>query len=164
MADSFEHFFKTNYRDVEGRVRAAGASTDVAAEATQEAFVRAYQRWWRVARLRNPAAWVQRVALNHRVDIERRTGRTTTLVAPIVVDNDSEAAIDATMDPAIESAVAALPPRQQAAVQAVYADGKTPAETASDLGISPGTVRFHLHQARSTLRPMLASDTAGQEV
>ncbi len=155
MADPFEQFFEHHYHEVEARVRAAGASSDVAAEATQEAFVRAYQRWWRLSRYRNPAAWVQRVALNHRVDLERRQRRHTALVTPMPV----EEAPGGGCQPQVDAAVRSLPPRQQAAVLSHYAQGRTTAETAADMGITPGAVRFHLNRARNALRPMLSAET-----
>lgn len=164
MADSFEHFFKLNYREVEQRVRASGATgaTDhVAAEATQEAFVRAYQRWWRLSHYQNPAAWVQRVALNYRTDLQRQDRRQSNLVTTMAVQYQPE---DTELAPQIEAAVGSLPPRQQAAVRAVYTNGMSTTETADELGISTGAVRFHLNQARTTLRPALSSDTKGQEV
>ena len=71
---------------------------------------------------------------------------------------------DDELDPDIEAAVGTLPPQQQAAVRAVYGDGMTAVETADHMGISAGAVRFHLNQARSSLRPMLSPDTAHQEV
>lgn len=160
MSDAFERFFKGHYTEVQHRVRAAGASPDVAAEATQEAFARAYQRWWRIGHYKNPAAWVQKVALNCRIDLERRERRESNLVRPL----DVLMPPDDGLDPDIEAAVGALPPQQQAAVRAVYSDGMTTAETADEMGITPGAVRFHLNQARGTLRPMLSPDTAGQEV
>jgi RNA polymerase sigma-70 factor (ECF subfamily) len=161
VSDTFEHFFKRNYRDVEQRIRAAGASNDIAAEATQEAFVRAYQRWWRISHYGNPASWVQRVAINCRIDLERDRQRQSKVVRPLAVE---AVEVDDDPDPRVEAAVDSLPPRQQAAVRAVYADGMTAVETADELGISPGAVRFHLNRARATLRPMLSSETTGQEV
>lgn len=156
---TFEDFFKANYLDVERRVLAAGASADTAAEATQEAFTRAYQRWWRLSHYGNPAAWVQRVALNHRIDLERRAGRQSRLVAAIAVESTGEVAPDTRVSDAVDE----LSPQQQAAVKAFYGAGMTTAEAADEMGISPGAVRFHLTQARRNLRPLLATET-GQEV
>lgn len=161
MSDTFERFFKANYRDVERRVLSAGASFDIASEATQEAFTRAYQRWWRLSHYRNPAAWVQKVALNHRIDIERHHGRQARVVTAIEV-SPLETEADGS-DSRVSEAVESLPPQQQAAVQAFYHDGLTTEEAAEQMGISSGAVRFHLSQARNRLRPMLAPDTAGQE-
>ncbi|MFV2039868.1 MAG: RNA polymerase sigma factor [Acidimicrobiales bacterium] len=159
MSATFEIFFKDNYREVEQRVRSAGASPDTAGEATQEAFTRAYQRWWRLSHYNNPAAWVQKVALNHRIDLERRTNRQTRLITTLQVEASPEPSTDSRVD----AAVAALPPQQHAAVQAFYNEGLSTAEAAEQMGITSGAVRFHLNQARTRLRPMLATDTPNQE-
>jgi RNA polymerase sigma-70 factor (ECF subfamily) len=156
---TFEEFFKEHYTAVEAGVRASGARPDVAAEATQEAFVRAYPRWWRVALYRNPAAWVQRVAINVGRDLARSDKRRQAVVGSIEVEEDSPP-VDGER---FESAVSKLPPQQEKAVRAFYQDDLTTEETARRLGISPGAVRFHLSRARAGLRPLLASDTNGQE-
>lgn len=160
MSGTFEDFFKRNYREVERRVCTAGASPDVASEATQEAFTRAYQRWWRLSRYQNPAAWVQKVALNHRIDIERRQRRQSELVTAFVVESGDNEPHDHRVDTAVD----ALPPQQQAAVRAFYNEGLSTEEAAAEMGITSGAVRFHLTQARRNLRPLLSRSTAGQEV
>ena len=160
MSGTFEDFFKTNYREVERRVCAAGARPDIATEATQEAFTRAYQRGWRLRSYDNPAAWVQKVAFNHRIDLERRERRQTELVTAFVVEPGDPVAADPRVAPAVDT----LPPQQQAAVRAFYGDGMSTEEAAEEMGISSGTVRFHLTQARRNLRPLLSRGTAAQEV
>jgi RNA polymerase sigma-70 factor (ECF subfamily) len=156
---TFEDFFKQHYDAVEAGVRGSGARPDVAAEATQEAFVRAYPRWWRLSRYQNPAAWVQRVAINVRRDLERSDKRRQAIVASIEVDNPATPAVDARVD----SAVSSLPTQQQRAIRAYYNEGLSTSEAADQLGISAGAIRFHLSQARASLRPMLATDNQGQE-
>jgi RNA polymerase sigma-70 factor, ECF subfamily len=56
----------------------------------------------------------------------------------------------------IDAAIAALPDRQRAIVQLFELEGFTGAEIAEMLGISAGTVRWHLHEAKRTLREALA--------
>ena len=164
VSDTFEMFFKGNYREVERRVAAAGASPDVASDATQEAFTRAYQRWWRLSRYQNPASWVQRVALNHRIDIERSARRQQRVASSLDVQTQKlEAPSDTQGDPRIDEALESLPPRQRAAVDAYYSEGLSAAETADRMGISSGAVRYHLNQARSSLRPKLSPESAPQE-
>ena len=75
MATTFDDFFRSNYDDVLRGVRASGATDEVAADATQEAFIRAFPRWWRLRRYQNPAAWVQRVAINVCRDLVRSQKR-----------------------------------------------------------------------------------------
>jgi RNA polymerase sigma-70 factor, ECF subfamily len=53
-------------------------------------------------------------------------------------------------------AMDALSPRQRLIVFRFDVDGCSGAEIADELGISPQTVRWHLHEARATLRERLA--------
>ena len=52
-------------------------------------------------------------------------------------------------------AVAALPPRQRAAIVLHEVEGHAVAQVAALLGVSPITVRWHLHAARRRLREVL---------
>ena len=56
----------------------------------------------------------------------------------------------------VAQALAQLPERQRLVVQLFELDGFSGAEIASMLGIPAGTVRWHLHEARRSLRGMLA--------
>src|SRR5687767_12579604 len=60
--------FETWYVSEHPRVLAAltwvAGDPDVAADATDEAFARAYADWRRVERMASPGGWVYRVALN----------------------------------------------------------------------------------------------------
>jgi RNA polymerase sigma-70 factor (ECF subfamily) len=55
------------------------------------------------------------------------------------------------------AALAAMPERQRLIVQLIDVDGMRAPEVATMLEISPGTVRWYLHQARAALRTALAS-------
>jgi RNA polymerase sigma-70 factor, ECF subfamily len=57
---------------------------------------------------------------------------------------------------AVQDALARLPERQRMVVQLFELDGFSGAEIAAMLGIPPGTVRWHLHEARRSLRDLLA--------
>ncbi len=57
---------------------------------------------------------------------------------------------------AIAAALAQLPERQRMVVQLFELDGFSGAEIAAMLGIPAGTVRWHLHEARRSLRGLLA--------
>jgi RNA polymerase sigma-70 factor, ECF subfamily len=62
----------------------------------------------------------------------------------------------ATLKEAVQAALARLPERQRMVVQLFELDGFSGAEIGAMLGIPAGTVRWHLHEARRTLRGMLA--------
>lgn len=167
MGSEFRTLFGDNYDDVVERLRRAGAPADVAADCAQEAFVRAYARWWRVGHYRRPAAWVQRVATNVWHDVHRgrlRLERAVTVLAatdtaPV---HDGQGLLD-DANPVVEQALTALSPQQRRAVDAYYGGGMSTEEGARELGISAGAFRFHLHQARTNLRPLLSAGDAGGE-
>lgn len=165
---TFEDFFRSHYAGIEAGVRSTGATAEVAADAAQEAFVRAYPRWWRISRYRNPAAWVQRVAINVRRDIERSERRRSTLIDAIEVEQRLDpTAASATQHrhelEALPDVVEKLPRQQQRAVRAYYGDDLSTTEAAASMGISPGAVRFHLSEARAALRPLLATELTAEE-
>jgi RNA polymerase sigma-70 factor, ECF subfamily len=62
----------------------------------------------------------------------------------------------AALKEAVHAALARLPERQRMVVQLFELDGFSGAEIGAMLGIPAGTVRWHLHEARRTLRGMLA--------
>jgi RNA polymerase sigma-70 factor (ECF subfamily) len=62
----------------------------------------------------------------------------------------------AALKEAVRAALARLPERQRMVVQLFELDGFSGAEIGAMLGIPAGTVRWHLHEARRTLRGMLA--------
>ncbi len=59
-----EAFFADHYVRVVRMLWSYGGDRGVAADAAQEAFVRASRDWHRVAMRRSPAAWVHRVGIN----------------------------------------------------------------------------------------------------
>lgn len=65
-------------------------------------------------------------------------------------------------DPAVWRAVAALPPRQQAAVALFYLEDRPVKEIAEILGISVSTATSSLHQARQRLARDLAGGTENE--
>jgi RNA polymerase sigma-70 factor (ECF subfamily) len=111
----FDEFYRTSYRRVDAATFAFAGNEEVAADAAQEAFVRAFARW---ARLRNEhwiEGWVMTTAMNlcrrsvrHRVRIRQPQNHSTTVAAP------NASAVD------VASALRRLPPRQRVAVVLHY--------------------------------------------
>lgn len=70
-------------------------------------------------------------------------------------DADHDAADGRARQEAVRAAIAALPGRQRACVVLHYYEGLADTGVAEVLGISPGSVKAHLHRARATLAARL---------
>lgn len=125
---------------------------EAAADAVQEAFIAADGRWRRVRSLDDPAAWVRRVAVNRLLNGRRNHRRRTEILAAVrpVVEGELDP-----LDLDLLAAVRSLPRQQRLVVCLHHLGGCTVAEVAADLDIAPGTVKSHLHDARSALRRTL---------
>ena len=138
------------YHDSRARVARALSLTlgdaDLAVEATDEAFVRAYQRWHRVSRLDNPGGWAYRVGLNWATSVLRRRGR-----APTTAPDRGLVEAGAAAEPTVTRALAELDIRQRAVVVCRHLLGWSEAETAAALHIPAGTVKSRLHRANQIL-------------
>ena len=137
-----------------------------AEELTQQALVRTYGAWSRVAD-GDPLAYTRRVLVNLRTDTWRRRRREV-LVADLPDDaapHGGPAARSAGDEQAdrdlLVRALATLTARQRRVVVLRHLVGLTEAEVAEDLGISVGTVKSTSSRALASLRTALASDDAG---
>ena len=133
----------------------------VAADATQEIFIRA----WRYLRsYRGEAAfgtWLTRLALNLLLDRRRKQAASREDLATTLPETRgspplSVAAIDC------EAALARLPPGARQVLVLHDVEGHSHAEIAEMLDITAGTSKSQLHRARSLLRDLLGA--SGQVV
>ena len=165
MAREFDRFFRENYDMTVRGLILVGTRADDAHDAAQEAYVRAYARWWRVGHYREPAAWVRRVAVNVTRDQHRRVvahdKAMPKLATAQVVDGPG---VGTDLDGPLDEALEQLPPQQRQAVDLYYGTGFSTEEAAGRMGISPGAFRFHLSRARSTLKPRMAEHLVRQEI
>lgn len=152
----FDALFEQQYQRLVRTLTVVAGDRDAAADAVQEAFVKAHLRWRKIGAYDDPAGWVRRVAINQLNDEHRRAARKRRLLARLrgrsstVVENPE---IDE-----FERLLAALPPQQRAATALYYVDGLSVGEIADALAISSGSVKSHLHDARRRLRPILESE------
>lgn len=123
----------------------------VAEEATQEAFVRALERWKRLRDQPWAGGWVTTTAMN----VARRALRRRAQAEPEVAADDAMDA-DAAID--LWRAVARLPLRQQQALVLHYRMGLSTAEVAAAMHCAEGTVRGYLTRARESLRDRLQEE------
>ncbi|MFC4785842.1 RNA polymerase sigma factor [Nocardioides sp. MAHUQ-72] len=150
----FEEVFRAYYASVLRTAYVVLHDHGRAEEVTQEAFLRLYQRWSTASAYDHPAAWVRTVAVR---DAIRRAERESRQVVTLsVVDHGAS---DRLPDLDLFQAVAALPPRQRAAVALHYLEDRPVDEIALLMEVSPTTVRQHLFQARARLGVILTDRT-----
>jgi RNA polymerase sigma-70 factor (ECF subfamily) len=121
-----------------------------AADATDEAFVRALERWNRVSRCASPLAWTMRVAIN----VGRRQARRRNIEALALRRQVPRGDVPAAAGEAW-AAVADLPPRQREIVVLRYVADLPETEIATALGVGRSTVSDCLTDARRALARMI---------
>ena len=164
MARDFDDFFRSSYDLTVKGLELDGTRREDAHDAAQEAFVRAYARWWRVGHYNEPAAWVRRVAVNvvrdqHRQRSVREKALPKLAAEPVTVAAHGDAVgVDG-----LDAALDLLPTQQRRAVELYYGSGFSTDEAATRMGISPGAFRFHLSRARRSLKPRMAESLGRKE-
>ena len=149
---SFEGWYRAEHPRLLGLLTVAAGDADVAREVTAEAFVRAFERWDRVAEMASPAGWTYRVGVN----LLRRRLRRATIESRLRFDAPAPVA-----PPAVESelwdAVRALPLRQRTAIGLRYVCDLPQEEIAAVMNLAVGTVSATLTAARRRLATELLS-------
>lgn len=139
--------------------RVSGNRQD-AEDLVQDGFMAAYRSIDRFEVGRPFGPWLYRIIINAAVSHLRREGRRQAESLP----EQASAAGPTPLGHAVRGefreqfrrTLAALPEKQRLAVQWHDVDGFTAEEIGESLGVPSGTVRWHLHQARQTLRKALA--------
>jgi len=151
----FESWYRREHPKVVATLTWVAGDPDVAADATDEAFARAFADWPRVQGMTSPGRWVYRVALNvvrrrmRRAALERRKAEPP---AELTQDVDRE----------IWTIVQQLPERQRVAIVLRYLLDLPEQEIAAAMGISRGTVASALAAARHRLAGWLTvEDVSG---
>lgn len=122
-------------------------SHEVAADVTQEAFVKLFRKWEGV---REPEAYLRKIVVNDCRSVHRRRRREReqahTADALVVTDLEADEMFDA---------LASLPHRQRAAIVLRYYHDCSEREIAEALGCRPGTVGSLLHRGLARLREVI---------
>ena len=116
--------------------------------------MRAYVRWNRVSKLDDPVGWVRHVAVNRMRDHFRKRERGGR--AMVRLRNETQLEVPAPREPSeLGALLATLPVQQRIAAALFYVEDLSVAEVAAAMQLSDGTVKYHLHAARATLRHVL---------
>jgi len=174
---AFEALYQRHQAGIYMFLRSQVHDAELAADLTQQTFVRA---WESLARLREPGAfqsWLHRIALNLVRD-EAKSGRARLeVVASDLGDEGTGAAASeaAAHDPGPEElalsselrdrvwqALGSVPAEQRAALVMHHMTGMSVAEIARAMKVRPGTVMSRLARGREALRKLLGSYVEGQ--
>ncbi|HET7468164.1 MAG TPA: sigma-70 family RNA polymerase sigma factor [Gemmatimonadales bacterium] len=132
-----------------------------AEDVVQEAFLAALANIGSFDTTRRFGPWLYRIVLTRGLNFRKSRSRRAAeqLEDGGVASREAgpaAAAEQAGLRETVTTALARLPERQRMVVQLFDLDGFSGAEIAAMLGVSPGTVRWYLHEARQALRRMLA--------
>ena len=139
---------------------------ELAEEATQQTFVRAWQAADRVHIDRDPAPWLATIAKRVAIDIYRREARRPAQPSADVVSmvDRGRALMMQSTDPdsldavwRVRNAIDELSVDEASVVRLQHLDGLTHTEIADKLGIPLGTVKSRSHRAHQRLTDLLGS-------
>ena len=177
-AGAFEGLYRQHQAGVYSFVRSQIREPELAADLTQQTFVRA---WESLARLRRPGAfrgWLYQIAANLVRD-EVKSGRARLEVtvselgdeeqtsAPLDLaaanDGPESAIVSRELREKVWSALGTLPSEQRGAVVMHHLEGMSVEEIARATGVRPGTVMSRLARAREALRERLSAYVEGSD-
>jgi RNA polymerase sigma-70 factor (sigma-E family) len=153
---TFEEFLATRLGALVRYATVITCDPHLAEDITQDVLVRAHARWHRIGRLDAPERYVRRMVLNDFLSWRRRrSARQVPLsrealdaLAPPMPD---PAALHDLRD-AVLRLIAALPPKQRAALALRFYEDLSDEEIADLLGCRTVTVRSHISRALAKLR------------
>lgn len=146
--ESFPAFFEATYDRLAASMSVSGEDGH---DALQEAYVQAARKWRRISRYDCPEAWVRRVAINRLLNRKRSRRREAAAVerlgaaSPLSTRAHEGTGID------FQRALASLTEQQRVVVALHILEELPLTEVATEMGISAGTARSHLHEARKRL-------------
>ena len=139
-------------------MRLLGQQQD-AEDLVQEAFLATLEKIDSFDSQREFAPWFSRILVNRCLNARKSRARRSTVDVPAeAVSNRASPLVEAERSELrnhLKKALQLLPERQRAIVTMFDVEGFSSPEIAEIMGISDGTVRWHLHQARRVLREAL---------
>jgi RNA polymerase sigma-70 factor, ECF subfamily len=147
---SFESFFEVERTRLLGALIVMTNNRAEAEELLQDAFLKVWERWERVAAMDEPAGFLYRTAMNLYRKRLRRASVALRKTANLLPNDDELAAVE-TRDEAARL-LGRLTPRERAAIVVTAYLGYSSEEAGRLLGIRSNTVRVLTGRARAALR------------
>ncbi|MFN2544261.1 MAG: RNA polymerase sigma factor [Actinomycetota bacterium] len=155
---SFALFYEREFTAVVGLAYALSGSRSGAEDIAQEAFLAAHRSWDRVGAYEQPGAWVRRVTANLAVSTIRRRLSEARAMVRIGARRQEPLPELGVESEEFWRAVRALPKRQAQVAALRYMEDLSVADIARVLEMADGTVKAHLHAARTALARRLQLD------
>ena len=136
--------------------------TELAADLTQDAFIKAYKAYDALQKPENARAWLYQIA--HRVALDDLRRRRIIRFVPLVGEARTTApsaehlVMEAHLSGDLQRALERIPPRQRSALLLAELHDLTGVELAAALGVSHVAARALLTRARESLRQALAEE------
>jgi RNA polymerase sigma-70 factor (ECF subfamily) len=158
-AERLEQLYRDHADRIYGLCLRMSGDRVQATELAQDVFVRAWEQLHRLRPESDAGAWLWRLATNVVLNARRSERRRLARIFPAEDLASFERPDSGTPLPvrrlSIEGAIARLPERARAVFLLHDVEGFAHGEIAAMLGIAEGTVRAHLHRARSLMREAL---------
>jgi RNA polymerase sigma-70 factor (ECF subfamily) len=153
LADgSFSTFYEEHFPTVFRAAFIKCGDRGLAEDAAQEAFAKAFQRWWRLRDKEWKTGWVVRTSMNAARTRMSDSREISAEFEGTVPEHDWDWSVD------VRKAIASLPRRQQQAVVLFYLVDLPVIQVARTMHCRVGTAKALLSQARLRLRHQLEVD------
>jgi RNA polymerase sigma-70 factor (ECF subfamily) len=163
--ESFDEFYLGTRATLLGQLTAMTADPEVAKEVLQDAYAQAWQRWSRVSRLDDPAAWVRTVAWRRSVSAFRRriaAERFLRTFGRTQAEESRRFLVEEVLD--VQDALRLLPDNHRRTLVLHDLCGLTMDQVATETGVPVGTVKSRLSRGRAALRSHLGRDYRSEDV
>jgi len=159
VGEEFAELYDAAYGRVVAHAYAITADFGDAQELAQEAFLRAWQRWTRIRRYQDPAAWVAHVARNLALSRWRRTRTAARGLWRMGAPDQSPGPGPESV--ALVRALQQIPAAQRRALVMHHMADMSVAAIAAEEGVAVGTIKARLSRGRAALAPLLADTDLG---
>ena len=162
-----ESLFTKHHNEIYAYLARMLRDPELAADLTQDAFVKAYKNYDTLEKNENARAWLYQIA--HRVALDELRRRKIIRMVPWTGEARGAApsaeriALDLRLSGPLERALASIPERQRAALLLAELHDLTGLELAAAMGVSHVAARAILTRARESLRRALAAEQAAEQ-
>jgi len=153
--EEFSHFVATSSTSLTRLAWFLTGNADLAADVVQEAYTKTYRAWRRV-RQGEALLYARAVVINTNIDRLRRRHGETALADDFDLADPADLASTVSQRDEVTRLLAGLPTRQRQVVVLRYVLDLSEQDTATELGISVGTVKSTAARALASLRTKIS--------